>query len=139
MVNYILITLLALNLIGTIFLIAKKSGKKGFDSQKPYFQNLLEMQQKMTREMAELKAKSEHIHGFIQEEFAIWRAEHKALVASLQKVEKSKTQPNLQLNDRYKEIFELHQQGLSVEEIAKELEKGVGEVAFILQLASNRT
>lgn len=139
MVNYIIITLLALNLIGIIFLIAKKSGKKDIDSQKLYYQNLLEKQQKMNREMAELKAQSEHIHGFIQEEFANWRAERKALEASLQKREKSKIQPNLQLNDRYKEIFDLHDQGLSVEQIAKELEKGVGEVAFILQLALNRT
>jgi len=41
----------------------------------------------------------------------------------------------LLLHDRYKEIFDLHNQGLSVDQIAMKLEKGSGEVAFILQLA----
>lgn len=122
--------------------MAKKTGKKDFDPKQIYFQNqnLLEKQQKIMQEIAELKGQTEHYQGLILEEFANWKVERKALESSLQaslkEATKTEKQPNLQLNDRYREIFDLHEQGLTVDEIARKLEKGVGEVSFILQLAS---
>lgn len=135
-----IITLLALNLIGILILIAKKSGKKDIDPQKRYYQNLLENQQKIAREIVELKGQTENYHEQIKAEFANWKVERKALEeslqASLKQAVKTEKQPDLHLTDRYKDIFDLHEQGLTVDEIARKLEKGVGEVSFILQLAS---
>lgn len=131
-----MISLLALNLIGILFLLTKKTGKSDIDSQQIYFQKLLEKQQMISSEIAELKGQTEYYHDLMQEEFANWRVERKALESSLQQEAKKEKQTNLHLNDRYKEIFELHEQGLTVDEIARKLEKGVGEVTFILQLAS---
>jgi len=38
------------------------------------------------------------------------------------------------LKERYREIFQLEEQGLSAEQIAAKLNKGLGEVEFILRL-----
>jgi DNA-binding NarL/FixJ family response regulator len=122
--------------------MVKRSEKKDFDPKQIYYQNqkLFEQQQRVASEITELKDQTEHYQGLIQEEFANWRLERKALEkslqASLKQTVKTEKQPELHLNDRYKDIFDLHEQGLTVDEIARKLEKGVGEVSFILQLAS---
>jgi DNA-binding NarL/FixJ family response regulator len=130
------ITLLVLNLLGVVFLIVKSSSQKKSPSQQGYYQKILENQKILSREMTELKMAMEHHHTLIKQEYEQLQAERQAFTASVQTKAQSNNGQNLLLNDRYKEIFELQEQGLSAEQIAAKLEKGFGEVDFILQLAA---
>jgi IS30 family transposase len=131
--NYITEILLGLNFIGVLFLIFRSSSRQEAANEQENHQAFLVKQHQVLRE---LRVNVEEFHQTLQREMKKWRAERKAYEASLQVEKKSKQVENLFLNDRYKEIFDLQQQGLSVEEIANKLEKGHGEVAFILQLAA---
>ena len=55
-------------------------------------------------------------------------------------VEKRTSNPkitNLNMNPRFTRIFELEQKGMTVEQIAKELDMGQGEVSLVVSLAKN--
>lgn len=111
-------------------------------------QKIVENQMALYREMVEVKAKLENYYGAIQQESEKLRADRQVFETALQGLAKPKPksraksklkeEQNLLLNDRYKEIFELQKQGLNAEEIAKKLDKGCGEVSFILELATHK-
>jgi IS30 family transposase len=130
--NYITEILLGLNFIGVLFLIFRSSSRQEATNEQENHQAFLVKQHQVLRE---LRVNVEDSHQTLKREIQQLRAERKAYEASLQVEKKPKQVENLFLNDRYKEIFDLQQQGFSVEEIANKLEKGHGEVAFILQLA----
>jgi cbb3-type cytochrome oxidase subunit 3 len=133
--NYITEILLGLNFIGVLYLIFRRSTRQDAANEPENQQAFLVKQQQVLREISELRLNVEGFHQTLKREIQHLRAERKAFEASLLVEKKSKQVENLFLNDRYKEIFDLQQQGFSVEEIANKLEKGHGEVAFILQLA----
>jgi DNA-binding NarL/FixJ family response regulator len=135
-VQLLIIILLVLNFIGVLFLIIRSFFKTKNDSQLELSQKILENQGQLHRQLMEVKAKLEHYYESIQQESEQWRAEKPAFEAPLQADAKPKKEQNLLLNDRYKEIFELKEQGLTADEIAKKLDKGFGEVALILGLAA---
>ena len=138
MQDYLIIALLAVNLFAVLLLAAKGSSRQKSADQQELQRKIIEIQAKMIREIHELKGNIKQNHSLIQSEFEQWKAELKAMEASVQPTSHSQSNDNgqnLYLNDRYKEIFELLDQGLSVDEIAKRLGKGSGEVSFILQLA----
>jgi hypothetical protein len=135
--NYITEILLGLNFIGVLYLVIRNSTRQEVANEQENHQAFLVKQQLVLREISELRVNVEDFHQSVKREIKQLRAERKAFEVSLQvEKKKSKQVENLFLNDRYKEIFDLQQQGLSVEEIANKLEKGHGEVAFILQLAA---
>ncbi|MFJ7726525.1 DUF6115 domain-containing protein [Neobacillus sp. NPDC097160] len=136
MQKYVIEILLGLNLIGVIYLAIRVSFNNKFEPQQKLQQKMNENQKQITREITELKIAVNHFRKTFQQETEQWRSDREALEASIEATRKSNTGQNLLLNDRYKEIFDLQAQGLSVDQIAKELEKGSGEVAFILQLAA---
>jgi len=136
--DYLIIALLTVNLFCVLLLAAKVSSRQKSANQQDLHQKIIENQAKMMREIHEIKGNIRHNQLLIQREFEKWKAELKALEASVQPTSHSRSNDNgqnLYLNDRYQEIFELLDQGLSVDEIAKRLGKGSGEVSFILQLA----
>lgn len=109
-----------------IFLMVKNfSSKTSPDNRK-----ILETQKLLTREMAELTMAIDHLHQSIQQEAEQLRTE----VQSIQSSIKGNVQQELLLKERYREIFQLEEQGLSAEQIAAKLNKGLGEVEFILRL-----
>lgn len=136
MQKYVIEILLGLNLIGVIYLAIRVSFNNKFDSHLKLNQRINDNQKQITREITELKIALTHFHKTFLQETEQWRSERQALEASIHATRKSNSGKNLLLNDRYKEIFDLQAQGLTVDQIAKKLEKGSGEVAFILQLAS---
>ncbi|MDF2859009.1 MAG: hypothetical protein K0Q87_4860 [Neobacillus sp.] len=137
MQNYITEILLGLNFIGVLYLVIRNSTRQEAANEEENHQAFLVKQQLVLREISELRVNVEDFHQSVKREIKQLRAERKAFEASLQiEKKKSKQVENLFLNDRYKEIFDLQQQGLSVEEIANKLEKGHGDVALILQLAA---
>lgn len=138
MQDYLIIALLTVNLFGVLLLAVKVSSRQKQANQQDLQRKIFENQAKMMREIHEIKGNIKHNQLFIQNEFEQWKAELKPMEASVQPTSPSKSNDNgqnLYLTDRYKEIFELLDQGLSVDEIAKRLGKGSGEVSFILQLA----
>lgn len=136
MQNYLIEILLGLNLVAVLYLIVIGSFGRENASQQDMQQIILGKQKNLVREINELKGTMEHYQLLVHKESEKWTAERQALESPVQATTKSKNQQNLLLNDRYKEIFDLHAQGLSVDEIAKKLEKGCGEVTFILELAA---
>lgn len=135
MQNYLIEMLLGLNLVAVVYLIVIGSFGRENASQQDMQQIILGKQKNLVREINELKGTMEHYQLLVHKESEKWTAERQAMESPVQATTKSKNQQNLLLNDRYKEIFDLHARGLSVDEIAKKLEKGCGEVTFILELA----
>lgn len=126
MLTILTISILVLNFLGMIFLMVKNfSSKTSPDNRK-----ILETQKLLTREMAELTMAIDHLHQSIQQEAEQLRTE----VQSIQSSIKGNVQQELLLKERYREIFQLEEQGLSAEQIAAKLNKGLGEVEFILRL-----
>ncbi|MCL6574105.1 MAG: hypothetical protein K6T88_20915 [Bacillus sp. (in: Bacteria)] len=134
MQNYINITLLVLNLIGVIYLVVRGSLRREVDSQQEWHLKIHENLNKMKREISEQKISLDHYQRSLQQESELWKEARKAFHSSRLATKESTIEQTLLLNDRYKEIFDLHKQGLSIGEIAQKLEKGNGEVSFILQL-----
>jgi DNA-binding NarL/FixJ family response regulator len=132
--NYLTITLLVLNLIGVIYLVVRGSLRREVDPQQEWHLKIHENLKKMKREISEQKINLDHYQRSLKQESEQWKEARKAFESSLLAKKESNIGQNLFLNDRYKEIFDLHKHGLSVEEIAQRLEKGNGEVSFILQL-----
>jgi DNA-binding NarL/FixJ family response regulator len=134
--NYLTEILLGLNLIGLLYLVVIGSFRREVVPQQELHQKIVENQNKVIREIAELKGTMKYNHTSLQQEIEQWRVERQAFEASVKATTKLKNEQNLFLNDRYKEVFDLQKQGLTVEQIAKKLDKGNGEVSFILQLAT---
>lgn len=131
-----MLILLCLNLIGILYLVFKNSFHVKTDNQTTDNQNLLEKQKKLHREMNELKGSIDYLRAWLEQDYKKLKSELQTLRSIKQEKVKPKTKQNLFLNDRYKEVFDLKEKGLSADEIAKELGKGSGEIALILQLAS---
>ncbi|MFH7818114.1 helix-turn-helix domain-containing protein [Neobacillus thermocopriae] len=131
MLDYIIMALLLLNGIGVFLLLLKGTNKQKGNVQIDLQKKFAEQQMIWNREWNELKTMMERHHEEVLTELGKWEATRQ----SMQQTSHSTQNQHLFLQDRYKEIFHLHQQGFSVEQIAKKLDKGVGEVSFILQLA----
>ena len=140
----LIIILLALNLIGVLFLTIRSFIQPKNGSGMEQVQQILASQMGLSREIIEVKAKLDYYYAALKQESEQWQADRQAFEASIQakpkrkQKSKSKQEENLLLNDRYKEIFELQKQGLNAEEIAKKLDKGCGEVTLILGLAAHK-
>ncbi|CAH2712914.1 hypothetical protein BACCIP111895_00047 [Neobacillus rhizosphaerae] len=138
MQTYVNEILLGLNLIGVIYLIVQGSLRRKIAPKEELYQKMNDNQKQLTREISELKMTLKHYQQTLKQESEQWRIERQTLEASIKATRKTMSGQDLLLNDRYKEIFDLQDQGLSVDQIAKKLEKGSGEVAFILQLAAQQ-
>lgn len=136
MQNSLIITLLVLNLIVVVYLVVRSFFQQNFTSEQNLNQKIIENNEKITCEINELKMTIEHFQKTVKQGIEQWRAERQAFEASVQAKTKSKAGQALLLNDRYKEVFDLQKQGLSVDQIAKQLEKGSGEISFIIQLSA---
>jgi ATP/maltotriose-dependent transcriptional regulator MalT len=135
LIDYIIIALLLLNGIGMFLLLMKGTNKQKGNVQLDLLKKFAEQQMIWNREWNELKTMMEKHHAEVLKELGKWEATRQSLELSIPQTSHSNHNQHLFLQDRYKEIFDLHQQGYSVEQISKKLEKGVGEVSFILQLA----
>ncbi|MGG3563613.1 hypothetical protein ABES03_18675 [Neobacillus rhizosphaerae] len=139
MQEYLNVATLVVNFIAVLYLVIKSSFRKKMDYQQELSLKMLSNQEKLIRQMSDLKSIVEHNHLIIQRENEQWKAEMVQAMNSVKiesdSISKANNGQQLFLNDRYKEVFDLKAKGLSVEEIAKQLGKGNGEVAFILQLA----
>jgi DNA-binding NarL/FixJ family response regulator len=129
----LIVILLCLNFIGILYLIFKNSNT---DNHKTNDQNLLKKQDQLNREINELKGTLNFLRSWLEKDYQKIKTELQALGSINHERNTSKYKPNLFLNDRYKEVFDLYEKGLSADEIAKKLGKGSGEIEFILQLAS---
>ncbi|WP_040209401.1 DUF6115 domain-containing protein [Neobacillus jeddahensis] len=136
MVEYIILVLLAVNLIAVLFLVVKGSSSQGDKDQLTAHQKLNKQYQNMMQEMTQLKSTIEQSHSILMHEFEQWKVERQALESSMRVAATPPKIENLFLNERYQEIFDLQRQGFSVEQIAKKLDKGCGEITLILQLAA---
>ncbi|MEH7107199.1 DUF6115 domain-containing protein [Bacillus sp. JJ1764] len=134
--NYIFIGLLSVNLIVLLIVVLKKKPQQDTGTQMILDQKILENQRDMMNEMNELKIELSKQQKILLKKMEELRVEKQVTYAAPKPVEPVKKEPSLFLNDRYKDIFALHQQGMTIDEIAKKLEKGVGEVSLILQLAN---
>ncbi|MEH7300169.1 helix-turn-helix domain-containing protein [Neobacillus drentensis] len=139
MQEYLNVATLIVNFIAVLYLVIKSSFRKKMDYQQELSLKMLSNQEKLMRQLTDIKTTIEHHHMMTQRENEQWKAE---MVQALNAVKiesdsnsKANNGQHLFLNDRYREVFDLKAKGLSVEEIAKQLGKGNGEVAFILQLA----
>lgn len=139
MQTYVNEIFLGLILIGVIYLAVRDSLRRKLDSNKDLYHKMNENQKQLIQEITELKITLRQYQQTIKAENEQWRIDRHELVASIKATEKTMSGQNLLLHDRYKEIFDLHNQGLSVDQIAMKLEKGSGEVAFILQLAAQES
>jgi len=88
--------------------------------------------------MSDLKTFVDQHTRLVQVEMARFRAEQERPSVVAPTTEQKVERETLFLNERYKEVFELQDQGLSVSEIAKKLEKGDTEIQLILQLAGKQ-
>jgi DNA-binding NarL/FixJ family response regulator len=136
--DYLILTLLSLNFLGVLFIIYKISIQKKSDTQQELNQKLIENLIKIKREMSDLKTFVDQHTRLFQVEMARFRAEQERSPVVASTIEQKVERETLFLNERYKEVFELQDQGLSVSEIAKKLEKGDTEIELILQLAGKR-
>lgn len=136
MLTILNITLLVLNLIGVFFLIVKSSSQKKAPHEQGYMQKMLENQKLLSREMSAMKTAMEDQHALAKQQYELLHAKLHSFAESVQSAPSSNGGQNLLLNDRYKEIFELQKKGFSAQQIAAKLDKGLGEVDFILQLAA---
>jgi len=133
-----MITLLALNLLGVLYISVKLSLRKKTDSQQEMNQKLIENMMIIKREMADLKSFVDQHTRLFQIEMARFRAEREQAVEEPKIQEVERENEHLFLTDRYKDVFELQKQGLSIGEIAKKLDKGYTEIEMILQLAGKQ-
>lgn len=136
--NYLILTLLSVNLLGVFYIIYKISVQKKSDSNQELNQKLIENLIKIKREMSDLKTFVDQHTRLVQVEMARFRAEQERPSVVAPTTEQKVERETLFLNERYKEVFELQDQGLSVSEIAKKLEKGDTEIQLILQLAGKQ-
>lgn len=137
MYNLITNLLLGLNLLAVLYLIIRNTSIRGvINNQQNFEKECFEKNNKLIREVVELGRVVERSHRNIQNQIQQLRQERIVENLSTGDLDLSASAQHLLLNDRYKEIFDLKKNGLTVEQIAKELGKGYGEVAFILDLAN---
>ncbi|HJV45605.1 MAG TPA: hypothetical protein VJ824_07745 [Bacillota bacterium] len=132
-------SLIILSLIGIVYLMNRDRSTRQVIHQLKEIENRLHEQNKrLMMEMVSLKKQvgemDEKLARVIQQMQSI---PVEPTVPPKESIE-SETSEHLFLNDRYKEIFELKEQGLSTEQIAKQLGRGYGEIAFILELANKK-
>ncbi|MEH7251007.1 hypothetical protein V7111_02645 [Neobacillus niacini] len=132
--NYLTEILLVLNLLGVLYLALRIAAREVPDNRELNLE-IFEKQKKLSREMVVLKENLEVYHTVIVKEMHQWKEERQKLEKLVERSAKSQNVHHLFLNDRFEQIFDLQKQGLSVEQIAKKLDKGTGEVSFILELA----
>lgn len=136
MLSYIIIILLLLILAMLFYSIFGSSKKQETVPPQIPDRRLLENQLRIFQEISELKKSLEQFQMAFEKESEQWRTVNQHMEAAVDQTPKSLNKQHLLLQDRYREIFELYGQGLTAEEIAKKLNKGYGEVAFILELAA---
>ena len=128
--------LLSLILIGIVYLIVRDDSNMKVSPPNSDGQKLLEQQKQLKTEVKELKENVEFLKLWLDQDYKKMKMDIQSVNCSPKQENNPTTnRQHLFLNDRYKEIFELHEKGFSADEIAKELGKGSGEIAFILQLA----
>ncbi|MDF2557324.1 MAG: hypothetical protein K0R71_1152 [Bacillales bacterium] len=130
------LTILVLIIIPILILILKSFTKWKATQDREMYQRFLENQNILFREITELKRAIDYQKNLAQQEISQLREEIKFATVKVQTPIESKSEQNLLLNNRYMEIFELQKKGLTAEQIAAKLDRGLGEVEFILQLAS---
>jgi len=131
-----MIILFGLNLLGVLFILVKGAKQPNQDFRQESQQQIVEKQRQLQSEINELNARIKQFSRIAQKNSVQPRVESKIEETSAVTEMEVKKDQNLFLNDRYKEIFELKKQGLAAEEIAKKLDKGLGEVSLILELAA---
>lgn len=123
-------------MITILFLILKSFREWKASLEQGTYQRLMENQNILSRELTELKRTVDRQKTLAQQEFNQLREEIKSLSVNIQAPPDLNNEQNSFLNNRHIEIFELQNKGLSAEQIAAKLDRGLGEVEFILQLAS---
>ncbi len=118
-----------------MYLIVRKSASQEVPVKQDLNLEIFVKQKKLSREMVVLKDKLKQYHAIIQNEVHQLKEERRKLEKMVEGSVKTNTMHQLFLNDRFEQIFTLQKQGLSAEQIAKKLDKGTGEVSFILELA----
>jgi DNA-directed RNA polymerase specialized sigma24 family protein len=88
----------------------------------------------LAEEVAELKQRLARVES----EWAAWRAAGEAAVSGAPRASEEELADAFALRERYRRVFELRQEGLSPDEIAKRLGAGQGEIELILSLAGSR-
>ncbi len=109
--------------------------------QKQVYQKFIENNKHVNLEITELRRMVENYHSALKQVKEQLSTRNQIPDSTFQmetKLNSEIQEKKLFLNDRFRDVFDLHKQGLSVEQIARELEKEYDEVSFILQLA-NRT
>lgn len=134
---FVFIALLGINVILLSIVLIKGSKKNEPHLNVPSFEKTTGYEKLILLELQELKNGVERLTADnrrdllqLREEFHVFNEKAK------QYLKEEKVENNLFITERYKEIFDLYDKGLSAEQIAKELEKGLGEISFILQLAN---
>jgi DNA-binding NarL/FixJ family response regulator len=122
-------------MITILILILKSFTQWKASLEKDTYQRLLENQNILSRELTELKRTVDHQKTLAQQEFNQLREEVKSFTVNIHAPRDSKSEQSSLLTIRHMEIFELQNKGLSTEQIAAKLDRGLGEVEFILQLA----
>lgn len=133
MLNLYTNLLLVLNFLAILYVISRSTSVRGIvNSQQEFEKKWRDKNKKLMKEVIELRKALDQSHQVLLDQLE--RLQQKETVG--QQSIPSVSSQHLLLNDRYKDIFELKEKGLTAEQIAKELEKGYGEVAFILDLAN---
>ncbi|MDF2536003.1 MAG: hypothetical protein K0R18_2162 [Bacillales bacterium] len=123
-------------MITILILILKSFTQWKSSLERGTYQRLLENQNILSRELTELKRLVDHQKTLAQKELNQLREEIKSHTVTIQTPLDLNSEQNSSLTNRYVEIFELQNKGLSAEQIAAKLDRGLGEIEFILQLAS---
>ncbi|REK64185.1 DUF6115 domain-containing protein [Brevibacillus sedimenti] len=87
----------------------------------------------LAKEVAELK---QHL-ARMESEWSAWSAAGQAADAEAPRTSEAVAADVFALQERYRRVFELRQEGLSSDEIAKRLGAGQGEIELILSLAGS--
>jgi hypothetical protein len=129
--------LLGLNFLVVLYLVFRHTNiQRRISNQQDLGNKWLEKNKKLIKEVTELKKAVEKSHQTLLDQLKLLQQERVIEPPQSRELPSSPRAQHLLLNDRYKEIFELKEKGLTTEQIAKELDKGYGEVAFILDLAN---
>lgn len=92
----------------------------------------------LIQQREELEEAKERLAAAEKELAALRQAGNRAPAAKPQESQPEEKADILAMRERYRRVFELHEEGLSPDEIAKRLGAGRGEIDLILSLASPR-
>ena len=139
MFPYVFIALLVINIILLSLVLVKGSKEQDRSAFVPSIEKTMDYEKLILLELNEVKKSVETHTAENRSELLLLREEFQSLVEKAKSdLHEEKLENNLFITERYKEIFDLQDKGMSDEQIAKELEKGLGEVSFILQLANRK-